>query len=116
MIEADTLCDRLVIIDHGKAIKLDTPENLKSQMQYDIVSIRTTPAIQDPTTIFPQFTLQNISRPQPNELRFEMQNAESQAAALINQISASYQLESILISHPSLDDVFLSHTGRALRE
>ena len=30
MVEADTLCDRLLIIDHGKSIILDTPENLKS--------------------------------------------------------------------------------------
>lgn len=116
MLEADTLCDNLLIIDHGKAITLDTPENLKSQMEYDVVSIRTNPKIDTPDAFLSHFAVRNISRPQPNELRFEMQNAESQAANLINQISTDHQLESILISHPSLDDVFLAYTGRALRE
>lgn len=116
MVEADTLCDRLVIIDHGKAITLDSPENLKAGMQYDVVSIRTSPPIDFPETFFENYSIQNLSRPQPNELRFEMQAAEARAATLINEISKAHQLDSILIARPSLDDVFLFHTGRALRE
>ena len=45
MEEADTLCDRLVIIDQGKAIALDSPENLKIGMRHDVVTLRTTPSI-----------------------------------------------------------------------
>jgi len=116
MVEADTLCDRLLIIDHGKAVALDSPENLKAGMRYDIVSIRTSPAIEAPETFLADYSVQNISRPQPDELRFEMQSAEARATSLIKEISAAYQLDSILIARPSLDDVFLFHTGRALRE
>jgi ABC-2 type transport system ATP-binding protein len=116
MVEADTLCDRLVIIDHGKAIALDTPENLKAGMQYDVVSIRTTPPIDAPECLLAGFGIQNSSRPQPDELRFEMQHAEARAASLIKEISKKHQLDAILIARPTLDDVFLFHTGRALRE
>jgi ABC-type multidrug transport system ATPase subunit len=116
MAEADTLCDRLLIIDHGKAIALDTPENLKSGMQYDVVSIRTSPPIDAPETFLATYAVRNISRPQSDELRFEMQSAEARAASLIKKVSEAYQLNSILIARPSLDDVFLFHTGRALRE
>jgi ABC-2 type transport system ATP-binding protein len=116
MAEADALCDRLLIIDHGKAIALDTPENLKSGMQYDVVSIRTAPPIDVPETFLASYAVQNISRPQPDELRFEMQSAEARAASLIKKVSEAHQLTSILIARPSLDDVFLFHTGRALRE
>jgi ABC-2 type transport system ATP-binding protein len=116
MVEADTLCDRLVIIDHGKAITLDTPENLKAEMQYDVVTIRTSPPIDAPESFLAGYAIQNISRPQPDELRFEMQSAEARAASLIKEISDGRQLKSILIARPSLDDVFLFHTGRALRE
>ena len=116
MAEADALCDRLLIIDHGKAIAFDTPENLKSGMQYDVVSIRTAPPIDAPETFLAGYAVQNISRPQPDELRFEMQNAEARAASLIEKVSEAHQLTSILIARPSLDDVFLFHTGRALRE
>lgn len=116
MVEADTLCDRLVIIDHGKAIALDSPENLKAGMGHDVVTIRTTPAVESPEEMLANFSVQNISRPQPDELRFEMQSAEAGAAELINQVSQAHRLDSILIARPSLDDVFLFHTGRALRE
>ncbi len=47
MTEADALCDRLVIIDHGRRITLDTPEQLKADLGRDIVTLRTTPAIED---------------------------------------------------------------------
>lgn len=116
MVEADTLCDRLVIIDKGKAIALDSPEKLKAEMGHDVVSIRTTPSIESPEDMLADFKVRNISRPQPDELRFEMQSAEAGAASLIKLISRAHQLDSILIARPSLDDVFLFHTGRALRE
>ncbi|MBN2045609.1 MAG: ABC transporter ATP-binding protein [Anaerolineales bacterium] len=116
MAKADTLCDRVLIIDHGKAITLDTPEKLKSAMRCDVVTLHTTPPIDNPQTLLSDFSVLNISRPQPDVLRFEMQNAEAKAASLISEVSRTHQLTSILIAQPSLDDVFLFHTGRALRE
>jgi ABC-2 type transport system ATP-binding protein len=116
MVEADTLCDRLTIIDHGKAIALDTPENLKAAMKYDVVSIHTSPIIRNPEKLFTGYEIQHMTRPEPDGLRFEMQGADVKTADLINTITADHQLNSILIARPSLDDVFLFHTGRALRE
>ena len=116
MLEAESLCDRLLIIDHGKAITLDSPENLKASMQYDVVTIRTSPPLDANDSLLRNYAVHNISRTQASELRFEMQNAESRAAALIKDIGEGHELESILIARPSLDDVFLYHTGRALRE
>ncbi len=116
MVEADNLCRRLLIIDHGKLIALDTPQNLKAGMQSDVVSIRTSPPIDSPEILLDGYDVRNITRPQVNELHFEMQNAEVRVASLITRISETHHLDSILISRPSLDDVFLFHTGRALRE
>jgi ABC-type multidrug transport system ATPase subunit len=116
MVEADTLCDRLVIIDYGKAITLDSPENLKAALGHDIVSLRTSPPITSPQQLLSDYNVRNISCPRPEELRFEMMNAESNAGDLISHINQTHQLDSIQISRPSLDDVFLFHTGRALRE
>jgi len=116
MVEADTLCDRLVIIDHGQSIALDTPENLKAGMQYDVVSIHTSPPIVEPETLLSPYPVQNITQFEPDCLRFEMENADTRTAELINTITKEHQLDSILIARPSLDDVFLFHTGRALRE
>jgi ABC-type multidrug transport system ATPase subunit len=116
MVEADTLCDRLVIIDHGQSIALDSPDNLKSSMRYDVVSIHTSPPIDAPETLLARYPVQNITLLGPDYLRFEMQNADTRTAELINTITKDHQLDSILIARPSLDDVFLFHTGRALRE
>ena len=116
MVEADTLCDQLVIIDHGQVIALDSPENLKAGMQYDVVSIHTSPQIADPENLFSTFSVQNITQLEPGCLRFELENADTRTEDLINTITKEHQLDSILIARPSLDDVFLFHTGRALRE
>jgi ABC-2 type transport system ATP-binding protein len=116
MAEADALCDRLVIIDHGKAIALDTPENLKSGLGRDIVTLRTTPAIEEPERLFADLDMQAYTRLQPDELRLEVRDAEAIVGELVTRVTAAHRLESIRIARPTLDDVFLHHTGRALRD
>jgi ABC-2 type transport system ATP-binding protein len=105
-----------VIIDHGKAIALDTPESLKAALGRDIVTLRTTPAIEDPQTLFADLGVQAITRPEPDQLRLEVRNAETIVGDLVTRVTAAHRLESVRMARPSLDDVFLHHTGRALRE
>ena len=116
MTEADALCDRLVIVDHGRAIALNTPENLKAALGRDIVTLRTTPAIENPETVFTGLGVQAITRVEPDRLRLEVQDAESIVGELVTRTTAAHRLESVRVARPSLDDVFLHHTGRALRE
>lgn len=116
MAEADALCERLVIIDRGRAIALDSPEQLKADLGRDIVTLRTTPPVADPEDLFAGLGVQAITRPEPDQLRFEVANAESLAGELVSRATAAHQLESVRIARPTLDDVFLHHTGRALRE
>jgi len=116
MAEADVLCDRLVIIDHGRAIALDTPERLKSTLGRDVITMRTTPAIQDPAALFDGLDVQAVTVPAPGVLRIEATSAEAVMGDLVARVSAAHRLESIRMARPTLDDVFLHHTGRALRE
>jgi ABC-2 type transport system ATP-binding protein len=116
MTEADVLCDRLVIIDHGRAVTLDSPENLKLDLGRDIVTLRTTPAIEDPVDLFDGLGVQVITRPDADQLRLEVRDAESIAGELISRLAVAHRLETVRIARPTLDDVFLHHTGRALRE
>ncbi len=116
MMEADALCNRLVIIDHGQAMALDSPEHLKSDLKRDIVTLRTTPAIQAPESVFGGLGIETVTRVPPGQLRLEVSNAESIAGELVTRVTAAHRLESIRIARPTLDDVFLHHTGRALRE
>ncbi len=116
MNEANTLCDRLVIIDHGKAIALDTPEALRAGLQRDIINLQTTPEIADPESLFSGLGVQTVARPEPGWLRIETPNAEAHLGEFVSRVSAQHKLESLRIARPTLDDVFLHHTGRALRE
>jgi ABC-2 type transport system ATP-binding protein len=116
MAEADHLCDRLVIIDHGRRVTLDTPERLKADLGRDIVTLRTTPAIEQPGKLFFGLGIQTISHPEPDLLRLEVQDAEAIVGDLISRITAGHRIESVRIARPTLDDVFLHYTGRALRE
>ncbi len=116
MAEADVLCDRLVIIDHGRAIALDTPERLKSTLGRDVITLRTTPVIQDPAALFDGLDVQAVTVPAPGVLRIEASSAEAVMGDLVARVSAAHRLESIRMARPTLDDVFLHHTGRALRE
>lgn len=116
MAEADALCDRLVIIDQGRAITLDTPENLKSSLGRDIVTLRTTPPIENPESLFAEMGVQSLTRPEPGLLRIELANAETLVGELVARVTKEHQIESLRIARPTLSDVFLHHTGRALRE
>ncbi|MGD8813031.1 MAG: ABC transporter ATP-binding protein [Anaerolineales bacterium] len=116
MMEADCLCDRLVIIDHGEAIALDTPETLKAALGRDIVTLHTTPTIENPEALFEDLKIQAVKRLEPGVLRFEIKDAETKVEEIIIRVRLDHHLESMRIARPSLDDVFLHHTGRALRD
>ena len=116
MMEADRMCDRLVIIDAGQAIALDSPENLKSGLGQDIVTLHTSETIENPFKMFQGIDIDAVIRPQPGVLRFEIRSAETMVAEIINRVKDEHHLEAIRIARPSLDDVFLEYTGRGLRD
>ena len=116
MAEADALCDRVLIIDHGREIALDSPERLKAELGRDIVTLRTSPPVQDPERLFAGLGVQAVSRSEPDQLRLEVRDAESIVGALFSRVATDHRLESVRIARPTLDDVFLHYTGRALRE
>ena len=116
MTEAEVLCGRLVIIDHGRAIVQGTPEQLRTELGRDIVTLRTTPPVSDPERLFADLRVQAYTRPAPDQLRLEVKDAESIVGELVSTVTSDHRLESVQIARPTLDDVFLYHTGRALRE
>jgi ABC-2 type transport system ATP-binding protein len=98
MEEADRLCNRIAIIDHGKIIALDTPENLKNGIGGDVVTIRSS----DPAAIVAALAEPWITR------------VEHHIVTLLN--TKQVPIQSIAIHKPTLEDVFLSFTGKTIRE
>jgi len=116
MMEADQLCDRLLIIDAGRAITLDTPENLKAGLGQDIVTLQTSLPIEQPDEVFQGMNIGAVKSLQPGLIHFEISHAERWVEEIINRVKDNYHLEAIRIARPSLDDVFLEYTGRGLRD
>ena len=106
MTEAEVLCGRLVIIDHGQAIAQGTPEQLRAELGRDIVTLRTTPPVSDPDSLFAVLRVQAYTRPAPDQLRLEVKDAESIVGELVSTVTADHRLESVQIARPTLDDVF----------
>ena len=118
MEEADTLCDRVAIIDHGKILVEDTPEQLKNGLGIQTVygldvqhlhrreelasSLRTVPQVSSVETT-------------PTGVRVYTQGAEGLLSTLVTA-AQEYGLRDISISEPSLETVFIHLTGRDLRE
>lgn len=116
MAEADYLCDRLLILDRGTAVVTDTPEHLKADLGRDIITLRTMPLIENPLCLFAGLDVVTVETPEPDLLRLEVCHAEEIVGELVHRVTQAHQLESVRIARPTLDDVFLHHTGRALRD
>jgi ABC-2 type transport system ATP-binding protein len=115
MEEADRLCNRVAIIDHGKIIALDTPQNLKNGIGGDVVTIRSP----DPAAIIAALTAPWITRVEQHndEVIVSLQNAEQHISTIVTLLNAQQvPIESIAIHKPTLEDVFLSFTGKTIRE
>ena len=115
MDEADRLCNRIAIIDHGKIIALDTPENLKDGIGGDVVTIKSP----DPAAIVAVLTEPWITRMEKHhdEVNISLQNAEQHISTIVTLLNTHrVPIESIAIHKPTLEDVFLSFTGKTIRE
>jgi ABC-2 type transport system ATP-binding protein len=121
MEEADALCQRLAIIDHGRNIALGTPAELKASVPGGFL-LRLRFGSHSPALVEQLKTLAGV-----REVRVHT-NAESntdvyadRGGSLVSEIAnlaatTSVELSDVHISEPSLENLFLHHTGRSLRE
>jgi ABC-2 type transport system ATP-binding protein len=122
MEEAESLADRIGIIDHGDLIVEGTPDGLKRAMGADIVAIGGSGdetafarAIQDA----PYVT--HLSRHVQDDgayvLQIGVDASELRLADLVSlAVASGFHIRTVSASQPSLADVFLSYTGHALRD
>ncbi|WP_321506890.1 ATP-binding cassette domain-containing protein [uncultured Methanoregula sp.] len=115
MEEADRLCNRVAIIDHGKIIALDTPRNLKDGIGGDVITI-TSP---DPAAITAILRQPWISRMDTHDdsVVISLRNAEQNISTIVTiLVGAQIPITSISVHKPTLEDVFLFFTGKTIRD
>jgi ABC-2 type transport system ATP-binding protein len=115
--EADALCDRILVIDHGRIVASDTPEALKQSVSGDLVELVLIDA--DAVGRAAQALGALGGTPEIDGLTVSMRvpHAGRELAGLLRTLDRGrIALGSIEVRRPTLDDVFLTVTGRSLRE
>jgi ABC-2 type transport system ATP-binding protein len=116
--EADVLCDRVFIIDHGVIAAQGTPDELKRRVSGDVVTLRVAgdDAAVARKLLADQAVVREITAAD-GTLKLTVEHGEQALPALLRVLdAAAVTLESINLSRPTLDDVFLTLTGRSLRD
>ena len=108
-------CDRIAIIDHGQIVALDTPAALKKMVGQDQVQL-TTSVPERAATVLEQF-LEHPIRREGDTVYAEGANGQALAATLIRQLTlADIDVRGVNVTSPTLEDVFVYLTGRAIRD
>ena len=115
MEEADRLCNRIAIIDHGKIIAMDTPARLKDSIGGDVVTIRSPDTAKIPAVLSVPWVKRQETR--EGEVILTLENAEQHLSEIVTRLNAEHiEITSISVHKPTLEDVFLSYTGKTIRE
>jgi ABC-2 type transport system ATP-binding protein len=117
--EADALCSRVAIIDHGNIVALGSPSELKRQISGDVVSL----GFADGETVSralaalsaSSFVKDSTTVGETVNLHVE-QGDDNLPALMMLLHQQNVPIKNIRLSRPSLDDVFLKLTGRTLRD
>ncbi len=116
--EADALCDRILVIDHGVIVASDTPDALKRGVSGDLVSLTVSGPADAPAAAS---TLAGVAEGEVSTegllVSARVRDGGSAMPDLLRALDAAgVGLDSIEVRRPTLDDVFLTMTGRSLRE
>jgi ABC-2 type transport system ATP-binding protein len=119
MEEADQLCNRVAIMDHGKILALDTPANLKKSIGADtIITVKVT---KDGERLAQALAkeIQGVvaTRVMENVVSVHVQGGDRLVPRVVNVAeSASVEILDLAVAEPSLETVFINLTGKELRE
>ncbi len=119
MEEADRLCDRVAIMDHGRILAMDTPAMLKEGVGADtVVTVRTSG---DPTRLaeIVSSELDGVTRSRITDgaLEVHVKGADRVVPSIVTSADrAGFDIVDLSISEPTLETVFINLTGKELRD
>jgi ABC-2 type transport system ATP-binding protein len=112
--EADALCDRLMIVDHGLVVAEGTPGALKREVSGDVITLKLDALEQAAETLKPYAREIRVDE---DVLRVYVDDGEHALPVLLRALEEQgLTLSSIALDRSTLDDVFLAKTGRTLRD
>jgi ABC-2 type transport system ATP-binding protein len=119
MEEADKLCDRVAIMDHGKILALDTPTELKRSVGADtIVTVKAAGDADQLAEVF-QARLEGLNRTRtiPDGVELQVRGADRLVPRVVEAAEAGgISLADLSVAEPTLETVFIGLTGKELRD
>jgi len=120
MEEADKLCDRIGIIDHGKIQVVDTPKSMKSAIGNEIISFNLVDGKANQDALIEQINkiefVKEVKIKQDLITVFSTKSNEVIPKIFQESINLEMRISSLTLKQPTLDDVFISYTGHDLRD
>jgi len=120
MEEADKLCDRIGIIDHGKIQIVDTPKSMKSAIGNEIISFNLVDGKANQDALIEQINkiefVKEVKIKQDLITVFSAKSNEVIPKIFQESINLEMRIRSLTLKQPTLDDVFISYTGHDLRD
>jgi ABC-2 type transport system ATP-binding protein len=105
-------CDRIAIMDQGQIVVLDSPEALKEQVGADRVRIETEDNDATIAALLERFDIE--AQVSEGAVSFAVPGGEEFVPRLFSELGLP--IRSVSVSRPTLDDVFMSHTGSTIRD
>src|SRR5215471_6184254 len=113
--EAQVLCERVAIIDHGKLIEVDTPEHLKQTYGGSVIEVETSTQVKHTSALRALVGVNDVVQ-EGTYLKITVQGTTNIVAQVITLLSQEVEIKDIAIREPNLDEIFLLLTGTALRD
>ena len=115
--EADSLCDRIAIIDHGHIIRIGTPTELKASIGGDVIVVGVEESGPDISEDIAKIPLVKEVKKSDHEYRIKSEVGEESSIQIIDLVrSKGLHVTKISLTKPTLDEAYLEFTGRSLRE
>ena len=115
--EADSLCDRIAIIDHGHIIRIGTPTELKASIGGDVIVVGVAESGPDISSDIQKIPLVKDVKKSDHEYRIKSEVGEESSIKIIDLIrSKGLHVTKISLTKPTLDEVYLEYTGRSIRD
>ena len=119
MEEADQLCNRIGIIDDGKIQVIDSPQNLKSAMGNEVISLTIENGDTEKAFLSELNKIELINKINQDQNKITLFASKgTEVIPKIFQISSdlNVKINSLSLTQPTLDDVFISYTGHEIRD
>jgi len=113
--EAQALCERLAIIDHGTLVAMDTPQHLKQTYGGSVVEIETARPSETREALQAVTGVKEVKQ-EGTHLTITTEGVHNVVPQLINLVSQENELRDLAVREPTLDEIFLRLTGTALRD